>query len=85
MATETFAEREYSVNPINAVSNRGGSRKDRYIREYRQQRERYTEGLSEAEGQYNYVITNYDRHAAEKSIKYLNQRIRKMDVNIAYI
>ena len=85
MATETFAAREYSVNPINAVSNRGGNRKDRYIREFRQQRERYAERLSEAEDQYNYAPSNREKRVAENAMEFLNQRIREMDANIAYI
>ena len=85
MATETFVAREYSVNPINAVSSGGRSRKDTFIREFRQQRERYAERLSEAEEQYNYAPMNREKRVAEKAMEFLNQRIREMDANIAYI
>ena len=85
MSKEPLKAREYNVNPLNAVSRVGGSRKDRYIREFRQQRDRYAERLSEAEEQYNYAPTNREKRVAEKAIEFLNQRIREMDANIAYI
>lgn len=85
MAREALAAREYKANPINAVSNGGRSRKDSFIREFRQQRERYADRLSEAEDRYNYAPTNRERYAAEKVIEFLNQRIREADANIAYI
>lgn len=85
MARETLSAREYTVNPINAVSGVGGRRKDGIIREFMRQRDVYAWRLGDAEERYGRAVSNRERYAIDKDIEFLNQRIREMDANIAYI
>ena len=77
MARETLSVREYTVNPINAVSSVGGRRKDGIIREFMQQRDVYARRLGDAEERYGRAVSNRERYAIDKDIEFLNQRIRK--------
>jgi len=85
MAAEAYIAREARAKTLNAVSDGDKARRQRAYREYAQLRDKYRGQLQEAEDRYTYASDNRERYAAEKSIEYLNFRIREMEANMKYI